>query len=141
MFKRIILILMASMIVILSGCAKKSSNNSTTGSANMVAPAADASYTSSQEQKPEYNDQVNQNTILQDKKIIQNFQVSINVDDVKNAANEIGNKAKSLGGFTEMEEIMEYNSNSSIRIPSQKVDLFIEYLEKSFDLTNKNKNI
>ncbi len=138
MFKKIILILMASMFIIISGCAKKESS---TGSSNMVSPAADASYTSSQEQKSVYKNQVNQDTILQDKKIIQNFQVSIIVDDVKNAANEIGSKARLLGGFTEIEEITEYGSNSSIRIPSQKVDLFIEYLEKSFDVINKNKNV
>jgi hypothetical protein len=141
MFKRVILILMAAMLVVTSGCAKKASNKSTTESANMIAPNADVSYTSSQEKKSEYNGETGQNAVLQDKKIIQNFQVSINVNDVKNAANEIGNKAKSLGGYTEMEEIMEYGSNSSIRIPSQNVDLFIEYLEKSFDVTNKNKSI
>jgi hypothetical protein len=141
MFKRVILILMAAMLVVTSGCAKKASNKSTTESANMIAPNADVSYTSSQEQKSKYDGEASQDTVLQDKKIIQNFQVSINANDVKNAANEIGNKAKSLGGYTEMEEIMEYGSNSSIRIPSQKVDLFIEYLEKSFDVTNKNKSI
>lgn len=142
MFKRVILILIAAMFIIISGCAKKTSN--TGSSNNMVAttaPEAHASYTSSLEQKSEYSNQTEQDAILQDKKIIQNFQVSINVDDVKIAANKIGSKAKELGGFTEMEEIMEYGSNSSIRIPSQKVDLFIEYLEKSFDVANKNKSI
>lgn len=138
MFKKILLIVMVFILVIISGCSKKSNS---ADKPNMAAPSSEAGYSKSDEQNTMYTDQASQNTIIQEKKIIQNFYVSINVDDVKLAANEIGNKVKSLGGFTEMEELMEYGSNSSIRIPAEKVDSFIEYLEKSFDVNNKNKSI
>lgn len=138
MCRKIILIVLSVMLIILSGCAKKESRSQ---SPNAVAPAADVSYSRSGEQKAEYDGQTNQDSILKDKKIIQNFQVSINVDDIKLSADQIGIKAKELGGFTEIEETNEYSSNSSVRIPSQKVDLFIEYLEKNFDVSSKNKSI
>lgn len=134
MYKRFLMILMAIILVVISGCAKKSANTTS------VTPGANSSYSSSGEQKSN-NDTANQSNIPQDKKIIQNFQVSILAEDVKNTSTEIGNKVRSLGGYTEMEEIMEYGSNASIRIPSQNADLFIEYLEKTFEVTNKNKSI
>lgn len=138
MYKRIILILMAVMLIVISGCSKKSSSSYETSGAM---PTADVSYSSSEQQKNEGNDQSTQNNIPQNKKIIQNFQVNIEVDDVKNAVKDIGMKSNELGGYTETEEIMEYGSNAVIRIPAQKADLFIDYIERNFEVKNKNKSI
>lgn len=140
MYKKILIFLMIFMLLLISGCAKKSNRtNSESAPTPMNVALMDNSSVGVQESK--YSDKVEQNAIPKDKKIIQNFQVSLVVEDVKNTAKEIGNRASSFGGYTEMEEIMEYGSNAVIRIPSQKADLFIEYLEKSFEVTNKNKSI
>lgn len=137
MYKKLLLILIVIMFVVISGCKKMDTSNKSSG----VAPAVKTEYTMNESDSYTSLDKTSQNIIPQDKKIIQNFQVSILAEDVKNTANEIENKAKSLGGYTEMEEIMDYNSNASIRIPSQNADIFIEYLEKTFEVTSKNKSI
>lgn len=140
MFKRTVLIMISLMLIIMSGCAKKESSTESARYANTVAPTAEVKYSSNDSKQSVNYDQTKQSTIPKDKKIIQNYQVSIITDNIKKSTNEIENKAKSLGGYVEMEEIMEYSSNASIRIPSLNADLFIEYLEKTFEVTNKNKS-
>lgn len=140
MFKRTVLIMISLMLIIMSGCAKKEGRTESARYANTAAPTAEVKYSSNDSKQSVNYDQAKQNTIPKDKKIIQNYQVSIITDNIKKSANEIENKAKSLGGYVEMEEIMEYSSNASIRIPSSNADLFIEYLEKAFEVTNKNKS-
>lgn len=140
MAKRIISILIITMLVLLSGCAKKSSKYNT---ADAVSPSQSGSmeYSKTEENDSAYRTAANQNTIPQDKKIIQNFLVYLTVEDIKTAAKEIGSKTAQLGGYTEIEEITEYESSSVIRIPSDRADDFIDYLEKNYEVTNKQKSI
>ncbi len=140
MYRRIVSILIITLLFVLSGCGKKSSSfdtaniNNPSKYSSMGAPAAVPN-------KDEAGTVSDQNTIPQNKKIIQNFQVYITVEDIRAAAKEIENKIKELGGYIEAEDVTEYGSNSVIRIPAQKSDSFIEYVEKSYEVTNKSKSI
>lgn len=140
MSKRVISILIMTLLVVLAGCGKKSSSFDT---ANTVMPSRNSGVgvPASELNKDEADTVSNQNTITQGKKIIQNFQVYITVEDIKAAVKDIEGKTREMGGYIEAEVVTEYGSNSVIRIPAQKSDSFIEYLEKSYEVTNKNKSI
>lgn len=136
MYKRIVLILMTFMLVVMFGCAK-----SERGKQSTAMPAAEgADYSTVTENKSEFTSDDQSGTPM-NKKIIQNYEVNIIAEDVRVASQNIGKKAQSLGGYTESEEIMEYSCNASIRIPSEKAEVFVEYLEKTFEVSSKNKSI
>jgi major membrane immunogen (membrane-anchored lipoprotein) len=138
MGKRVLAIVI-TLIVLLSGCAKKESASPS----KAVAPAANGSYTSEVKDQSSNaaTSEFDKSDVFQNKKIIQNYDISISVDDVKAASNSINNKVNELEGYVEREEIMEYGSNSSIRIPSGKIDDFINYLDKNYEVNNKNRFI
>lgn len=73
-----------------------------------------------------------------DKKIITNSEVNMNVKDIKAASKEITLKAESLGGYIQSENQMENYTNIIARVPSQKLNIFLEFLEQNFEVLNKN---
>jgi uncharacterized protein YydD (DUF2326 family) len=62
-------------------------------------------------------------------------------DDVKKISSDISSKVNELNGYVEREEIMEYGGNSSIRIPSSKIDNFISYIDNNYEVNSKNKYV
>lgn len=71
------------------------------------------------------------------KKIIQTGEIFLIVEDIKESNSSIRNKANELNGYVESENISENSSNTSIRIPSDKLDIFIEYVNKNYDVRNQ----
>ena len=71
------------------------------------------------------------------KKIIQTGEIFLIVEDIKESNSSIRNKANELNGYTESENISENSSNTRIRIPSDKLDIFIEYINKNYDVRNQ----
>jgi major membrane immunogen (membrane-anchored lipoprotein) len=127
------------LILLLSGCAKKESASPATA----TKPAENGSYSSQSksESSAAAPTESDQNNAIQNKKIIQNYEISILTDDIMKASSEISNKVKELDGYIESEEIMEYGGNSSIRIPSSSIDKFIYYIDKNYEINSKNKFI
>jgi uncharacterized protein YcfL len=79
------------------------------------------------------------NSTLQNsqKKIIQTGEIFLIVEDIKESNSSIRNKANELNGYIESENISENSSNTRIRIPSDKLDIFIEYVNKNYDVRNQ----
>jgi hypothetical protein len=75
------------------------------------------------------------------KKIIQTGEIFLIVEDIKESNSSIRNKTNELNGYIESENITENSSNTRIRIPSDKLDIFIEYVNKNYDVRNQQMSV
>ena len=134
----IVIIAVSLVMITMLGCSKKdsmmeqsanyadkSAPSAGSGSKNSAADSATATVVSQTETKS------------QEKKIIQTGQITIIVEDIKKSSSDIRATVNDLGGYMESENIMEYNSDARVRIPAEKLDVFVEYVTKNFDVRNQ----
>lgn len=137
----IVIIAVSLVMITMLGCSKKdsmmeqstnyadksapSASSAGSGSKNSAADSATATVVSQTETKS------------QEKKIIQTGQITIIVEDIKKSSSNIRTTVNDLGGYMESENIMEYNSDARVRIPAEKLDVFVEYMAKNFDVRNQ----
>lgn len=137
MKKRIICTILISIVLIAGACGKKSTesydasgqNSSVRGTEQKSGAPAVVDYTSAKADSQETT-----------QKIIQNYDINIEVEDLKKTASEIENKVKQTGGYLDNEEVMDTSCYATIRIPSDKLDNFINDIEKKYIVVNKVKN-
>lgn len=80
----------------------------------------------------------------QEQKIIYNSEILIVLDDLKKFSTSIGVKTREYNGIIQQEEIMESDSVTVVRIPTEKFNQFIDYVESLANIKNKRistKNI
>jgi hypothetical protein len=136
MTKRIIGIslLMVMLLMGASGCSKKLESSKPEGVTRGTAMDSAAEYG--------YKDSAMTNQAseveVRQKKVIQTGDVRIVVEDLKKTLMDIRNKTDELGGYIESEGLTEYDGSARVRIPSQKLDDFMNYLDTKFDVEIKN---
>jgi hypothetical protein len=150
MKKKIICGVLALAVLLIAGCSKKSDNYSGSGSAPMEKSAAydgernnaapdmgivATSDSSTLEVKEEAKAPQSPNS---QKKIIRTGEIRIQVDDLKKTSTEITNKVNQIGGYVESESLSEYYSNSRLRVPSDKLQAFTEYIENTYEVQGKD---
>lgn len=122
--KKILCILMLIIVIVFAGCGKSSSNSS-----NTVPEQSKAAYGNS-------SDQTTSTSTSESKKII-NCQIQITVDNLTNAAEEIENMAKNMGGYIENSEVNDSYCYSTVRIPSNNFDSFVLLIDKKYEIKDK----
>lgn len=145
-------LVLALLMTAAIGCSKKSSmaemagNGSPKGTVTMDSASGKAERVNSQSQpaapssKPESKSSESE-VVTTTKKIIQTGEIRIVVEeDLKKVSNDIKGKLDGIGGYIESESLNEYNSTARLRIPSQKLDDFVGYLEQAFQVQSKNTN-
>lgn len=145
-------ILLALLMTTVIGCSKKEMRS--TGSAEMgVAmdtaygngasnraekPAAPAAQSPATSVKSEESKSMEAQTANTSKKIIQTGEIRIIVEDLKRVSTDVKSKIDEVGGYIESESLNEYNSTARLRIPSQRLDDFVGFVEQSFEVQSKN---
>jgi hypothetical protein len=137
MKKKLICLFLIFIVIITGACGKKSAQSYDKASSR--APANNA------EQKAVATGEVDftsNNTAVQDtvQKIIQNYDIYIEVEDLKKTAGEIENKVKLAGGYLENEEVMDASCYALARVPSNNLENFVKDIEKNYNIINKTKN-
>lgn len=137
---KIVLGIALMLTLAFTGCAKKS-DMSATQSANKSSSTSEMKISNS---GATGNGSANsdaaksQNSVVEQKKIIQHCNLYIVADDLKKLSSELHSKSQQLGGYIESEELMEERSSTKIRIPAIKFDEFISFTESSYEVKNKN---
>ena len=139
MKKKIMAVILICIAIFTSACGSKSSL-----SAQDRAPQKGAIGTSENKNVSNgtFTDAASPNsaqTKQTSQKIIQNYEIYIEVEDLKKVSSEIEDKVKNTGGYIENQEVMDTTSYASARVPSDKLDNFIKDLEKNYIVTNKRK--
>ncbi|EYE88725.1 hypothetical protein Q428_06635 [Fervidicella metallireducens AeB] len=128
MKKKNIFILLLLMLIILVSCGKKS-DKSIQGEENRGLTKTQSSVNV----KNKTND-LNFTTVSDGsyKKIIFNGEIVIEVDDDKKTFKDIEKHVNYLNGYIEGMESYENESRSVVKIPSNKIDEFINFLENNY---------
>lgn len=124
------------------GCSKKEMSSSQefknntvamdTGNGKAEKPSAQAPTSSAK------SDSKSSEVITTTKKIIQTGEIRITVDDLNKVSADLRRKMDEIGGYIESESLNEYNITERLRIPSEKLEDFIVYVEKNFEVQSKN---
>jgi hypothetical protein len=138
--KKIMGSVLAVLIIFTVGCSKKDATSTRYEEAspksemkmdtsNSVSNGAKANLTATATS--------DKSTVTQDK-IIQTGDMQIIVEDLKLSATDIRTKMNELGGYIESERLSEVNSFSKVRVPADKLQAFIKYLEEKYEVKVKN---
>lgn len=71
------------------------------------------------------------------RKITQNYEIYVVVEDLKILSRDIQDKARTMGGYIQNEDINEYGCSITVRIPQQEAEKFVEYIDKTYEVKNK----
>jgi hypothetical protein len=134
MKKKIIGALLLVLLIPLTIGCKSSMKDSAPGSPAPGGGGIDSGYSRDEE----YNKPGEESGKTVSKKIIQTGEIWIIAEDIKIASKNIRSKADNLGGYIESEGITEYSGSAKVRIPSQRLEDFIVYLEKDFEVQSTN---
>lgn len=138
MRKRFLVFFIISLLLFMSGCAKKSTNNYN----NSVSPQAPGySEGSKPGDYPASDNDGKGGAETRETKIIKNYDMSLTVDDLKKLSKDLDLKAKELGGYIQNDQTNEYNVRAIIRIPSEKTDSFLEFVDKNYEVSNKSSKV
>lgn len=149
MRKRIICGVLVLAVLLIGGCGSKKSesysggasmekstaydagSNNSTADMGMVATAEDSSLAVKEESR------TTQSPTAQ-KKIIRTGEIRIQVEDLKKTSAELTNKVNAVGGYVESESLSENYSNTRLRIPSENLQSFTEYIESTYEVQGKD---
>lgn len=122
-----------SLLILTSGCAKSIGN-----SKNSVSPQTPG-YS---EGKSPASDSIDRGEVEpRETKIIKNYDLSLTVDDLKKLSKDMEAKVREMGGYIQNDEANEYNLRAVIRVPSDKTDAFLEYIDKYYEVGNKSSKV
>jgi hypothetical protein len=149
MRKRLISLVMGLLLVFTVGCSSKKSEMSTpqeyAGSSSLEGGTKDFASSSNNSVKGN-GTTTTQPTATSDKstadqdKIIYTGDIQIVVEDLKLSASDIRENVNQFGGYIESERLTESSSNVKIRVPSDKLQDFIKYLDGKYQVKVKNLN-
>lgn len=74
-------------------------------------------------------------------KIIRTYDIYLIAEDTKELSRSIQEKLKSLGGYIQNDETYDTGMRAVIRIPSDKADSFIDYLDKNYEIKTKSSRV
>jgi hypothetical protein len=140
-------ILLALLLTTALGCSKKASKQEMSGTGSTKSSVAMDS-ASNRAEKPSApapaslaksdSKSYGETLVTTSKKVIQIGEIRIVVEDLKKVSLDVRSKIDEVGGYIESESLNEYNSTARLRIPSQKLDDFVGYVEKSYQVESKN---
>lgn len=135
--KRFIMIMLSIiMVVTISSCSSKSSApRSEVSTAQNAGGGLNAGFKSEPEAREmemvadAKTDEVKSNIPSDNRKVIYNASVTLDVRDLRKAYDSITSKAVEMGGFISHSGINESSSQVTVRIPAEKLTNFLEYLD------------
>lgn len=136
-FSRVLIVLLS--LITLTACSAKKSDSSGSA-ANMASHSVNSENDSSGKEKSS-NSTVG--TASQQKKqtgnlkIIQRCDMSVVTKDVNKLLKDIDNKLTEVNGYVENESVLQLNSTSVLRVPESKFQEFIKFVEKNYEVNNK----